>query len=401
MQIIHILGRGHLPRNPDKESTSGIVRVALEIAKRQAGASHKVSIVGIGDHDWQVAWHRVQLVQVAPRSRAYIRIGSRAWDFRTHWPIANYVRQQSPEVVHGHGYYYFRGFRSGVRLAHFHSDPLYDYHGTALTVQDAAVIAGNSDMVLAVSNYVRRQLYRLLGDRGHVVVARNGVDLDRFRPTDDTVRAEWRRQWKIPRNAFLFGYAGSVVPEKGLDWLLSAFQRVATNDRPVHLVIAGATGLWAGEDTEIERRQRYAAQLQQQAQVLIDRVHWIGTIPPHQMASFYGMIDVLVIPSRYPDAAPLVAAEALACGVPVIAADVGGLPEMIPPRAGLVVIPDDVPGLAAALQAMVQLDSPAFRNMVEMARTHASQFSWDSTVSRVLEIYQHALNIRKSGGKRW
>jgi glycosyltransferase involved in cell wall biosynthesis len=84
-----------------------------------------------------------------------------------------------------------------------------------------------------------------------------------------------------------------------------------------------------------------------------ERVRFVGPVSPAQHERLWPSIDVLVLPSLWWENSPLAVLEALAAGIPVVASRTGGVPEILPPGAGVLVSPGDVEGLRATLGEVV------------------------------------------------
>jgi len=200
----------------------------------------------------------------------------------------------------------------------------------------ACAIAGNQAAIAVL---------RSKGYRGPVtVIPQFGVDPEIFRPATAAERGTQGNeepQGDAPSSAaFTVGYAGGLVPEKGVDLLLHA--------------CAGLSGVWSlailGEGPE---RGRLAAQAERLG--IAGRVHFLGHRPSTELPAIYPRWDVLVLPSRsrpnWVEQFGRVLIEAMACGVPVIAAHTGELPNVIG-DAGLLFEEGDVGGLTSALTAL-------------------------------------------------
>ena len=166
---------------------------------------------------------------------------------------------------------------------------------------------------MCVSDAVRESLASQYGfSRRRLITIRNGVDLEVFRP-DAAVRAEVRREWNMPEDAFAFGVVSRLVHHKGVDVAIEALRRVveAVPNRPIFLVIAG------------EGVERPALEALACARHLADRVRFLGLVrsPPR----VYQALDVYLMPSRS-EALGIALIEAMASGCQVIASDVGRHP---------------------------------------------------------------------------
>lgn len=169
---------------------------------------------------------------------------------------------------------------------------------------DRRVGVALSDTVVGVSDAVCSQIERLVPSRKLVRIY-NGVDLERFRPMRDAG----------PAGPITFGAAGRLVPEKSFGLLIDAFAGLAAT-RDVVLRIAGQ-----GPCLDQLRQQVNAWKIGH-------LVEFVGSVS--DMPSFWNSVDVAVVPSSSAsEAFGMVAAEASACGIPVVAAARGGLKEVV------------------------------------------------------------------------
>lgn len=171
-------------------------------------------------------------------------------------------------------------------------------------------------------------------------------------------------------------YVGRLSPEKGVDRLLKAFAKSRMADR---LVLVGA----GPEET---RLRGLAAALE-----LGERVEFAGMRPNAEAMAMMAGARALVLASDR-EGLPSVAVEALACGTPVVAAAVGGLPDLLrDERVGILVPPGDDDALAAAL------DDASSREWLHTAiRSLSGVLSWDEVAGRLLELYDEV--IAEMGG---
>lgn len=166
---------------------------------------------------------------------------------------------------------------------------------------------------------------------------------------------------------------GSVVPRKGYDILIEALGRLA--DLDWQLVIAGdckRDRATAGELATALVRKRFGS-----------RVCVAGTVSERDLAELYRDADVFVLASRF-EGYGMAYAEAVAHGVPVIGTRTGAIPETVPEGAGILVPPDDVVGLAAALRAMIA--DAGLRERCSAAALAARLPTWDAAAQTFLDV---------------
>lgn len=167
-----------------------------------------------------------------------------------------------------------------------------------------------------------------------------GFDGDIFFPLPPGSRSEKIVPSKEDPDTRRIGFVGRLTEGKGWRVLLEAFARLSHSDQVpnCHLIIAG-TG--PDESRILERVQELKME---------DRVVLTGALKPRELAEFYRSLDLLVFPTMLEEALGLVGLEALACGVPVIASNLGAVPEyIVPGHNGELVKPGDAQDLETAI----------------------------------------------------
>ena len=203
-----------------------------------------------------------------------------------------------------------------------------------------------------------------------------GVDHDRFRPGNER---EARKRLGIgPEPVMLF--AGRIQPLKALDVSLAAFEILAQELPSLRLLVVGGPSGRQGA-AELERTEALARHMG-----LADRVDVRGPLAHDVIPDAYRAANVLHVPSRS-ESFGLVAVEAQACGVPVVAARVGGLGYVVADdESGLLVNGWDPADHAAALRRILTEPQTA-RRLGEGALHRSERFSWSATADRLIELY--------------
>jgi D-inositol-3-phosphate glycosyltransferase len=248
--------------------------------------------------------------------------------------------------------------------------------GVLRTLTEEEVIA-RSDCVVASTPYEFDDLVEhYAADPARLCTSPPGIRHELFRPGDK----QQARRWTGLDGHPILLFVGRIQPLKGVDTAISALGELAPRANPAHLVVIGGPSGNTGP-AEQERLQQLAQNLD-----LTDRVHFIPPIAREQLVSFYQAADAVLMPSRS-ETFGLVAAEAQACGVPVIAAAVGGLPYIIDNGTSGILVEGHKPsGYAAAIDSV--LDDPVYAaRLAAGAAEHSERFSWEATVSRLLELY--------------
>ena len=197
-----------------------------------------------------------------------------------------------------------------------------------------ALLLHQADLIVGVSRQVIDEPLRdgVPPERTRVIY--NGIDFDRLTAHP---AADLRPLLRIPTNAVVMGAVGSLIRRKGHDVLIKAMSALSGDPAP-HLLVAS-------DGPERGALQRLASKLG-----IADRIHFLGYHDP--IADLYRTCDIIVLASRA-DAFGLVLAEAGYCGRPVVSTRVGGIPEVVlDGETGLLVLPDDVAALSAALSRL-------------------------------------------------
>ena len=249
-------------------------------------------------------------------------------------------------------------------------------------------VARGADLIIASNPHERDSLERLYGaPEERISVVTCGVDIGLFRPLN---RQQARSKLGLPPGKILL-FVGRLEHIKGVDLLLQAmvFLR-SVSDLPAELF---PRLIMVGGEEEIEPGRAQARKLGVAPWVL-----FLGAQPRERMPLYYAACDVVVIPSRY-ESFGIVALEAAACGRPVIATSVGGLPYAVSPdRTALLVPGNEVAALALAIQQIL-VDQDLADSLSQQGRKWAEDFSWSRICDRILSLYERALTIPAVGGK--
>ncbi len=231
----------------------------------------------------------------------------------------------------------------------------------------------------SVADYTRRYL-RWIPDRIEVIY--NGFDVERF--ARGTVGVENRPTG--PGRMCVLGTAARLVPNKGIDVLLRALQKAAL-PCSWELRIAG------------DGSQRNALEELSGSLAIGHQVRFFGTVT--DMGEFYAQLDLYIQPSLFFEGLPLVLTEAMACGVPVIATDVGAARELVRDGTdGFIVPPGDVESLADAIRNLAE-NIQLRQKMGQNARQRVwAEFSSDQMGRKTVELYKTILKGRARSTSR-
>ncbi|QOV39839.1 D-inositol-3-phosphate glycosyltransferase [Streptomyces ferrugineus] len=260
-------------------------------------------------------------------------------------------------------------------------------------------VVGAADRLIANTEKEADELLRhYRADTDRVAVVHPGVDLERFRPDARGVaagRAAARSRLGLPQDALIPLFVGRIQPLKAPDVLLRAValllrERPWLRERIVVPVVGGPSGSGLARP---EGLQKLAARLG-----ISDVVRFRPPVGQDRLADWYRAASVLVMPS-HSESFGLVAVEAQACGTPVIAAEVGGLPVAVRDGVSGVLVPGHDPAdYARALYAFAA-DPARTARMSEAAVRHARSFGWATAAEAMADVYTEALLHRSRGAR--
>jgi phenylacetate-CoA ligase len=178
------------------------------------------------------------------------------------------------------------------------------------------------------------------------------------------------------------------VPIKNLTLLVEAFALVRRRIAAAHLVIVG-------EGPEATALRAYATALD-----VADAVTFPGAVPHSDMPSFYRSADVFALSSAF-DNSPNVILEAMACGLPVVTTDVGGVREfVIDGVGGALVERDNAAQFASALERYLASPHAAAVAGTRGRQRTLTEFSWHASALKLLEVYHRVVETRRGGTAR-
>ncbi len=357
MRILHIF----------RAPVGGLFRHVCDLASEQAGAGHEVGI--ICDSRAGGSMTRQALAELAPiLSLGVLRVPMPRLpgpaDLSALHTVRQHVASCKADILHGHG------AKGGLyaRLSRTAAKAIYTAHGGSLhyswKTPHGALFLGvekamltRTDGMIFVCDYERRTFEEKVGrvKCAHVVI-HNGLREDEFAPV-------------VPEtDAADILFVGELRMLKGVDVLIEALALLRDRNRPVSALIVG-DGPDREEFEELVKRLDLA-----------DMIRMPGALPAREA---FPKGRIMVVPSRA-ESFPYIVLEAQAAGLPLIASNVGGIPEMADPIS--LVPPDDPAALAERMICM--LDDPEAReraaNRIPMLR---ERFSIATMAERALKFY--------------
>jgi len=366
----------HATRAP----VGGIIRHILDLANGQADRGHHVGIIA----DSLTGGERADqaLAEIAPRMklgvyRIAIRREPNPLDFVTWAQFMSTTRRLNPDVLHGHGakagaFLRMRGAsKDAIRVYTPHGGslhyPLSTIKGQLYSRLERALM-NSTELFLFESAFARETYQRMIGKpSGLVRTVFNGVTADEF---DPITKAD---------DATDVTYVGEFRHIKGADLLIDAVARLRADGKPVTLTLGG-------DGEEMANLKAQVARLG-----LGEAVRFLGHIKAR-----YGFSkgSVLVVPSRG-DSMPYVVIEAAAAGIPMVAANVGGIPEIFgPDHTDALFAPNIVGAMADAIEVALENPEATVARAKSLRERIFLHFSQKAMVEGVLAGYRDAFANR-------
>lgn len=250
------------------------------------------------------------------------------------------------------------------------------YRELALAEEAQAIEAEvfkNAGVLAAVSSEMADYIIDKGGDPARVVVIPNAVDTSRFNPE---VKAA---SLGIPKDALVIGFVGSLKAWHGIEVLMDAFRLLCEQSPSYHLLIVGDGPLrgWVEGFAQGAR--------------LADRITLTAWVDYQDLPNYIKAMDIAVAPYPMLDDfyfSPLKLYEYLAVGIPVVASDIGQIPEVIKNGVtGMLVRPGDAADLAEKIEQMRR--EPDVRLQMGSAAVHQAQgHTWESNAQRIIDLAQ-------------
>ena len=234
----------------------------------------------------------------------------------------------------------------------------------------------SANKVIAVSNPLKQKVVEMGIPECKIEVHPNAVDMRKFCPVD---KISTREKLGLPLDRPVILFVGNLVPVKGLNYLLEAFQNLISSENgkmPILLIV--------GDGSQKKELQSMAQNYQ-----ILEHVFFVGAKPHGDIPLWMNACDIFCLPSLN-EGMPNVILEALACGKPVVASAVGGIPEMLThSENGLLVPPAKPVELSEAIRSALN----ANWNSAKISKS-VEHLSWKKNAQAIMNILSEAKGAR-------
>jgi len=233
------------------------------------------------------------------------------------------------------------------------------------------------DYITTVSDNLLRKVTERFGIDQKIAVIPNGVSLESFYPID---RSEVRGKLGLPDDIPIVLYAGRIIESKGIESLVEAIPTVLKEYKETLFI-------FLGEGNLVEKTFDLCKEMGVERNIL-----FTGRKPHSEMALWLNTADLIVLPSLS-EGRPNIILEAMACGIPVVATRVGGIPELVREGDnGFLVPPNDASALGRAILTVLKMETQK-DVLGERGRAilESAGLSWETSAEKMTEIYRMVL----------
>jgi len=239
--------------------------------------------------------------------------------------------------------------------------------------------AKNATLVVTISNYSLEKIKEHYGlDPSKVRIVPNGVDSEKFKPQADLAAA--RLKFGLGDEPCVL-FVGSLIPRKGLPFLVKAAEKVIKDHKETKFLIAGEGPLKGQLQNAVDSAR------------LSNNFKFLGALNDQMLAVAYNCANVFVLPSIQ-EGQGIVLLEAQASAVPVVAFNIGGVNEAVRDReTGFLAAPGNTDDLAEAVSLLLSDKGMRERIGSNARKFVAENFTWDLCAQRMLGVYHELLGI--------
>jgi glycosyltransferase involved in cell wall biosynthesis len=296
---------------------------------------------------------------------------------------------KTSSLIHAHGHPYLSSLAAAKLAKRYHKPFILTQHNTFIeyngfwdnveNLNDLTIgrqTLKEAKKIIVISNATKNYVLQLGADPKKVELIYNGVDMERFKPSA-LKGGQVRKKLGIAEDAVVAATVRRLVYKNGIDTLLECARlTVKENPHLVYLVI--------GKGPDFEDVKTKVSQLGIEKNFLL-----AGFVADEDLPAYYNASDFFILPSKSGEGLPLVALEAMASGLPVVATDVGGIREVMQKGYGEIVPPNKPAALAQAVLAFASTKLTDHHQKLRQIMTE--KYSWEVNVEKLTRLYQEII----------
>jgi glycosyltransferase involved in cell wall biosynthesis len=368
----------------------GIERVAVEQCKRLSNLGYQISVLTSKTHKQNECCLEGMKIFAYPVLSLAERVGLPypIPSFKAYKIFAEVISKS--DIVHVHGHPYISSCIASKVAKKYKRPLILTQHNTFVDFRSwlnivehlndwfvGSIVLKNADKVITVSRKTMEYVLKLRADKSKISVIYNGVDQNFFHPMD---KEESRGKLSLPENKIMILTVRRLVYKNGLDTLIESASILARDIPNLLFVVVGN-----GSD------RRFITNRIKQLGVN-GNFKLTGFVPEKLLPLYYNAADYFVLPSSSGEGLPMVLLEAMACGLPVIATKVGGIPEIIRDMMnGVLVPPRNKEALAQTILKLLSLKEESEAIRIRNRKIVEDKFNWDKNLRQLIKVYEEIL----------
>lgn len=239
------------------------------------------------------------------------------------------------------------------------------------------IIIKNAGVVIALTEDMKKEMLKIYNR--DIIVIPNGLDILRFK---NISKEKNRRLMNIANDEKIIIFVGRLHPVKGVEYLIEAMENIKQKNPKIRLIIVG-------DGSERDKLEQHVKKLDLEKNVL-----FVGEIPNENIPKYLALADVLVLPSLK-EGFPNIILEAMASDLPIVATNVGGIPEIIKNgENGFLVEPKK--SKAIAEKVLLLIENEKLRNMIiEKNKEDVKRYCWENVTDKLEKNYREMKNMNR------
>ncbi len=259
-------------------------------------------------------------------------------------------------------------------------------------IEAELTLVQKADAIVAPSSYEQQYLeYLYEADPAKIHIIHPGVDLSLFRPLP---QAEAKAVVEADPDDQVILFVGRIEPLKGIDGLLYAM-KILTSRNPDLKVCLWIVGGDVSQPVEHWSKELQKLERLREVLKLHAMVKFVGQRPQHELPYYYNAAELVVMPSHY-ESFSMTAAEAMACGVPVITTNVAGVSTLMDDQRDALITSVNNPLLLAQKIEQLLLRPEVRQELRDSLRENVENLTWDTTADALIAIYQQVTALQMS-----
>lgn len=240
------------------------------------------------------------------------------------------------------------------------------YLPSRFTKLTSKIVLQNASTIIALSEDMRTKMCKIC-KRKDIVILPNGIEIENFK----NIRSQ-KQQKKIEKSIL---FVGTLRPVKGVKYLIQAMRFINEKSPNTNLIIIG-------DGPDRNELEALVHEFNLEA-----CTHFIGKVSNQEIPEYMAQADVFALPSLS-EGFPLVIAEAMASGLPIVTTNVGGLPELIKNGENGFVVDSRSPRALAEKILLLLDDINLYKKISNTNKENAKNYSWDGIVKKLENIYR-------------